>query len=69
MEHEVEAEATGTSGRDSVMARRRLRPRVVRRATSDAAAGGQDTAPVKTGAEEWEALISVWWDQPPAGDF
>ena len=68
MEREVEVGATGTSGRDSATARRRLRPTVVRRATSSAATGGQDAAPVKAGAEEWEALISVWWDQPPCGD-
>ena len=68
MEREVEVEATGTSGRDSVMARRRLRPMVVRRAPPPSGTGGQDAAPIKAGAEEWEALISVWWDQPPAGD-
>jgi hypothetical protein len=67
MEREMVVGATGNSGRDSVMARRKLRPRVVPRATPTAATGGQDGTSIKTGTEEREALISVWWDDPPAG--
>lgn len=69
MEREIEVGATGNSGRGSVMAKRKLHPTVKRRPTSTAAAGEQDAAATKISTEKWEALISVWWDHPPAGDL
>ena len=69
MEREIEAGVMGNSSRDSVMARRKLQPMVKRRPMSPAVVGGQDVATVKTSADKWEALISVWWDQPPAEDL
>jgi hypothetical protein len=70
MEREIEAGVMGNSSRDSVMARRKLQPMVKRRPMSPAVVvAGQDAATVKTSADKWEALISVWWDQPPAEDL
>lgn len=67
MEREIEVGARRNSGRGNVMARRKLHP-TVKRATSTAAAGEQDAAAAKISTEKWEALITVWWDHPPAGE-
>jgi len=68
MEREKDVRATVKSGRGTAAAGRTLYPLVTPRLTSVAAASKQDASWVQANPEEWEALISVWWDNPPGGD-
>jgi hypothetical protein len=69
MRREKEGSTTGNSGRDTAIAERTLYPLVTRHLTSPAAARGQDASWIEANPEEWDALISVWWDNPPSGDL
>jgi hypothetical protein len=70
VEHEkdVRAAAAVTSGRGNAVVGRTLYPVVTRRLTPPAAASTQDAAWIEANPEEWDALISVWWDKPPCED-
>ena len=68
MEREKVLRTAVNSGRGSAVAGRTLYPVVTPRLTSNAAGSGPDTSWVDTNPEGWEALISVWWEQPPGSD-
>jgi hypothetical protein len=68
MEREKDMRATVSSGRGTAVAGRTLYPLVTPRLVSTPAASRQDASWVDANPEEWEALISVWWDNPPGGD-
>ena len=68
MEREKDLRTTVNSGRGNAVTARTLYPVVTRRLTPTEVASGPDTSWVDTNPEGWDALISVWWEQPPGSD-
>lgn len=68
LERETEVIATANSARGAAAAGRTLYPLITAYLTFAKTEGGHDTWWIDATLERWDALISVWWDEPPAED-
>lgn len=64
MEHEDQVGTTRRSGRPNRVVRGLLYA-VTARPLTPAMAASQQAPQIETNPAEWDALISIWWDQPP----
>lgn len=68
MVRDEEVAMAGASDRGAGMAGRTVRPLVLRRLPSNAAANEQQPSWTEAEPEMREPLISVWWDHPPSDE-